>query len=52
MLPKVVSDVTINTIFLGTLAACIYAVYKAGRGQYAEIPTLSQAALIQCSDTM
>jgi uncharacterized membrane protein len=52
MLPKAVGDVAVNTIFLGTVTACVYAIYKALRGQYAEIPTLSQAALIQCSDAI
>ena len=33
-----------NTIFLGTLVACLYGIVQSVRGLYAQIPTLSDAA--------
>ncbi len=33
-----------NTVFLGTLAACFYAVFNCIQGKYADIPAVSQAA--------
>lgn len=36
-----------NVIFLGTLAACFYSIVQSARGQYAEIPTISEAAASQ-----
>jgi uncharacterized membrane protein len=33
-----------NVIFIGTLAACIYAIVQSILGKYAEIPTISEAA--------
>ncbi|MGC9524034.1 MAG: Tic20 family protein [Limnospira sp.] len=36
-----------NMVFLGVLAAVIYAVVQSARGQYAEIPTLSDAVYMQ-----
>lgn len=36
-----------NVIFLGTLAACIYAIVQSVLGRYAEIPTISEAAYSQ-----
>ena len=33
-----------NTIFLGTVAACFYGIFRSVQGLYAEIPTLSDAA--------
>ncbi|MGL5083710.1 MAG: Tic20 family protein [Microcoleaceae cyanobacterium] len=36
-----------NMIFLGTLAAVGYSVVQSVRGQYAEIPTISNAAYMQ-----
>jgi hypothetical protein len=36
-----------NVIFLGTLAAVIYAVIQSALGRYAEIPTLSDAVHMQ-----
>jgi len=32
-----------NMIFIGTLAACIYAIVQSARGVYAEIPAISEA---------
>lgn len=36
-----------NLIFLGTLAACLYAIVQSALGRYAEIPTISEAAYSQ-----
>lgn len=36
-----------NVVFLATLAACFYSIVQSVRGQYAEIPTLSEAAYSQ-----
>jgi uncharacterized membrane protein len=36
-----------NTIFLATLAACVYAMFQSVRGLYAEIPAISEAASSQ-----
>ena len=33
-----------NTIFLGGIAACFYSMFQSALGQYAEIPTISNAA--------
>jgi hypothetical protein len=37
-----------NTVFLGIVAACIYAVARNIAGKYSEIPAISEAALMQC----
>ena len=36
-----------NTIFLGGLAVCLYSMVQSALGQYAEIPTISNAASSQ-----
>lgn len=36
-----------NTIFLGTLVACIYGIVQSFMGKYAEIPGISEAAYSQ-----
>ena len=36
-----------NVVFLATLAACFYSIVQSIRGQYAEIPTISEAAYSQ-----
>ncbi|AFZ34592.1 hypothetical protein Sta7437_1012 [Stanieria cyanosphaera PCC 7437] len=36
-----------NVLFLGTLAACVYAIIQSFLGKYAEIPTLSDAVYSQ-----
>ncbi|GAB4237500.1 MAG: hypothetical protein Kow0049_23330 [Stanieria sp.] len=36
-----------NTVFIGTLVACFYSIAQSVRGQYAEIPTISEAASSQ-----
>jgi uncharacterized membrane protein len=40
-------EVFANTIFMGMIAACIYAVVQTIRGTYAEIPVISEAAYSQ-----
>jgi uncharacterized membrane protein len=37
-----------NTIFLGIVGACIYAIAQNIAGKYSEIPAISEAALMQC----
>ncbi|BAU67368.1 hypothetical protein STA3757_47850 [Stanieria sp. NIES-3757] len=36
-----------NTVFIGTLVVCFYSIAQSVRGQYAEIPTISEAASSQ-----
>jgi uncharacterized membrane protein len=36
-----------NTVFIGTVVACFYSIVQSVRGQYAEIPTISEAASSQ-----
>ncbi|WP_013323405.1 Tic20 family protein [Gloeothece verrucosa] len=36
-----------NTIFLGTLTACIFGIIQSGRGLYPEIPAISEAVYSQ-----
>ncbi|MBD0267518.1 MAG: hypothetical protein ICV77_04410 [Cyanobacteria bacterium Co-bin8] len=40
-------ETLMNVIFLGTLAAVFYSVVQTLRGQYAEIPTISEAVHMQ-----
>ena len=40
-------DTLSNVAFLGTLAACIYAMIQSILGKYADLPTVSQAAYSQ-----
>jgi uncharacterized membrane protein len=47
-LPSVISSIFANTIFIGTTLLAGYAVYQSIRGEYSDIPTLSQAASFQC----
>ncbi|NJK37639.1 MAG: hypothetical protein HC835_08400 [Oscillatoriales cyanobacterium RM2_1_1] len=42
-----VQETLYNMVFLGTLAAVAYSVVQSLRGQYAEIPTISDAAYMQ-----
>jgi hypothetical protein len=37
-----------NTVFLGIVGACVYAIAKNIAGKYSEIPGISEAALMQC----
>lgn len=37
-----------NTVFLGIVAACIYAIAQNIAGKYSEIPGISEAAAMQC----
>jgi uncharacterized membrane protein len=47
-LPSVVSSTIANTIFIGTMLIAGYAIYHSIKGEYSDIPTLSQAASFQC----
>ena len=42
-----IQETLFNMIFLGVLAAVIYGVVQSARGQYAEIPTISDAVYMQ-----
>lgn len=44
---SLITETLTNTIFLGTVTACVYCIYQSVRGVYAEIPTLSDAASSQ-----
>lgn len=44
---SLITETFYNVIFIGTLAACIYAIVQSALGKYAEIPTISQAAYSQ-----
>lgn len=41
------TEVLFNTIFLGTLVACIFGIIQSIMGKYAEIPLISEAAYSQ-----
>ncbi|WP_434687911.1 Tic20 family protein [Pseudanabaena minima] len=47
-LPSVISATIANTIFIGTNLIASYAIYQSIKGEYSDIPTLSQAASFQC----
>jgi uncharacterized membrane protein len=47
-LPSIISTTFANTIFIGMVLLTGYAVYQSIRGEYSDIPTLSQAASFQC----
>ncbi len=47
-LPSVVSTTIANTIFIGATLIASYAIYQGVKGEYSDIPTLSQAASFQC----
>jgi uncharacterized membrane protein len=47
-LPSVISATIANTIFIGTNLIAGYAIYQSIKGEYSDIPTLSQAASFQC----
>ena len=47
-LPTTITDIFSNTIFIGTMLLASYAIYQSIRGEYSDIPTLSQAATFQC----
>ncbi|HEY9877790.1 MAG TPA: Tic20 family protein [Leptolyngbyaceae cyanobacterium] len=40
-------ETLMNVVFLGMLAAVVYSVVQTGRGEYAEIPTISEAVHMQ-----
>ncbi len=47
-LPSIISTTIANTIFIGTILLTGYAIYQSIKGEYSDIPTLSQAASFQC----
>ena len=47
-LPKPITDIFSNTIFIGTMLLASYAIYQSIKGEYSDIPTLSQSATLQC----
>ena len=47
-LPSIISSTIANTIFIGTMLLAGYAIYQSIKGEYSDIPTLSQAASVQC----
>ena len=47
-LPSIISSTFANTIFIGTILLASYAIYQSIKGEYSDIPTLSQAASFQC----
>jgi uncharacterized membrane protein len=46
-LPSVISTIFSNTLFIGMMLLAGYAVYQSIKGEYSDIPTLSQAASSQ-----
>ena len=48
-LPSIVSTTIANTIFIGTMLLAGYAIYQVVKGNYSDIPTLSEAASFQCN---
>jgi uncharacterized membrane protein len=47
-LPSLISSTLVNTIFIGTMILSGYAIYYSIKGEYSDIPTLSQASSFQC----
>ena len=47
-LPSIIRATFANTIFIGTMLLASYAIYQSVKGEYSDIPTLSQAASFQC----
>ncbi|PZO45059.1 MAG: hypothetical protein DCF19_00770 [Pseudanabaena frigida] len=47
-LPSIISSTIANTIFIATILLAGYAIYQTIKGEYSDIPTLSQAASFQC----
>ncbi len=48
-LPSIVSTTIANTIFIGMMLLAGYAIYQSIKGEYSDIPTLSEAASFQCN---
>jgi uncharacterized membrane protein len=44
---SLITETLSNTIFMGTIAACFFCIFRSVQGVYAEIPTLSDAASSQ-----
>jgi uncharacterized membrane protein len=47
-LPSLITNTFANTMFIGTMLLSGYAIYNCIKGNYSDIPTLSQAAEFQC----
>ncbi|MDX2253950.1 MAG: Tic20 family protein [Pseudanabaenaceae cyanobacterium bins.39] len=47
-LSSLITNTFANTMFIGTMLLSGYAIYYSIRGEYSDIPTLSQAAEFQC----
>ncbi|PZV11408.1 MAG: hypothetical protein DCF20_19585 [Pseudanabaena sp.] len=47
-LPSIIGATIGNTLFFGTMLIAGYAIYQSIKGEYSDIPTLSQAATVQC----
>jgi uncharacterized membrane protein len=48
-LPSIVSTTIANTMFIGMMLLAGYAIYQSIKGNYSDIPTLSEAASFQCN---
>ena len=48
LLPSLISSTFANTMFIGTMVLSVYAIYYSIKGEYSDIPTLSQAVAFQC----
>lgn len=48
-LPSIISTTIANTIFIGTMLLAGYAIYQSIKGEYSDIPILSEAASFQSS---
>ena len=44
---SLITETLNNTIFMGSIVACFYCIFCSVRGQYAEIPAISEAASSQ-----
>lgn len=47
-LPSLISSTLVNTIFIGTMLVSSYAIYYGIKGEYSDIPVLSQSSSFQC----
>ncbi|MGL6338940.1 MAG: Tic20 family protein, partial [Waterburya sp.] len=44
---SLISETLTNTIFMGSVAACFYCIFRSIQGQYAELPVISEAVSSQ-----
>ncbi len=44
---SLITETLTNTIFMGSVVACFYCIFRSIQGQYAELPALSEAASSQ-----